>query len=65
LNTPTAITRPSVTAAATPSASRIGPVTPGTLFARPRAVHVPNATIPARSATTSQRLSVSKIAWIT
>ena len=54
-----------MTAAATASASTIGPVAPGTAFARPRAVHVPNATIPASSATTSQRLSVSKIAWIT
>ena len=37
----------------------------GTPFARPRAVQVPNATIPASRAATSQRLSVSKIAWIT
>ncbi len=54
-----------MTAAATASASTIGPVTSGTPLARPRAVHAPKATIPARSRTTSQRLSVSKIAWIT
>ena len=54
-----------MTAAATASASTIGPGAPGTAFARPRAVHVPKPTITASSATTSRRLSESKIAWIT
>ena len=46
-------------------ASARGRVAPGTALARLRAVAVPNATIPASSAATSQRLSESKIAWIT
>jgi hypothetical protein len=54
-----------VTTAAALRPSTIAGMAPGTSRARRRAVNEPNATITASSATTSSRLSESKIAWMT
>jgi hypothetical protein len=54
-----------VIAAAAMRASTSGPSAPGTALARERAVKAPNPTITASRAATSQRLSESKMAWIT
>ena len=48
-----------------PSAITIGPRAPGTARARLRAVAAPKPTIAVSRPATSQRLSESKMAWIT
>ena len=54
-----------MTAAELASAIVSGSSAPGTPFARPFAVKAPKPTITTSSSATSQRLSESKIAWIT
>jgi hypothetical protein len=54
-----------VTIAATLSPSAMTGSAPGTSIARRWAVNDPKPTITASSATTSRRLSESKIAWMT